>query len=121
MLMLGLTALACVPPDCTRPDCGTCGVACCALTLSFPSTNTTSLMSMLNSSLAKGGPDSELLALDPGTSGIQTLPSLIPLPTGRETLRSAYRHLRSQTDSFYARQRRMTTGSEICAPITPIL
>lgn len=31
---VGLT-LACQPPDCDRPDCGTCGNACCSLDLTF--------------------------------------------------------------------------------------
>lgn len=59
VLALGavLSALACVSPDCDRPDHGTCGVACCALNISFPHTSTFSLMTMLNSSIAKGGPD----------------------------------------------------------------
>ena len=56
LVTLGLAA-ACVPPDCDREDCGTCGVACCKLLLSFPQTSTVDLMNMLNSSLAKGGPD----------------------------------------------------------------
>ena len=51
------TSLACVPPDCDRPDVGTCGNACCKLTLSFANTSSASLMKALNTSLAKGGPD----------------------------------------------------------------
>eukprot|EP00966_Prymnesium_polylepis_P304907 7044548-Prymnesium_polylepis.1 len=52
---------ACVAPDCDRPDFGTCGVACCALNLSFPTLSTVDLMTMLNSSLAKGGPDTRFV------------------------------------------------------------
>ncbi|KAL1521298.1 hypothetical protein AB1Y20_020967 [Prymnesium parvum] len=56
-----LAAMACVPPDCDREDCGTCGVSCCSLTLSFPGTNVVDLMQMLNSSIAKGGPDTRFV------------------------------------------------------------
>jgi hypothetical protein len=36
-------------------------VACCALNLSFPTVGTVDLMAMLNSSLAKGGPDTRFI------------------------------------------------------------
>ena len=57
MLSVLLNALACVPPDCDRPDFGTCGTACCKLLLSFPNTTSVALMTALNTSLAGGGPD----------------------------------------------------------------
>ena len=57
MLPVLLNALACVPPDCDRPDFGTCGNACCKLLLQFPNTSSLALMTALNTSLAGGGPD----------------------------------------------------------------
>lgn len=47
---------ACVPPDCDRKDCGTCGVACCALLVQVE-VEQEHLMHALNASLASGGPD----------------------------------------------------------------
>jgi len=55
--LLTSAALACVAPDCDRPDYGTCGNACCTLTLQFPNTSSVALMQALNMTLAKGGPD----------------------------------------------------------------
>ena len=57
MLPLLSVLLACVPPDCDRPDFGTCGNACCSLLVHFPNTSSVALMHALNSTLAKGGPD----------------------------------------------------------------
>ena len=57
MLPLLSVLLTCVPPDCDRPDFGTCGNACCSLLVHFPNTSSVALMQALNSSLAKGGPD----------------------------------------------------------------
>jgi len=58
MLALILSAgLACVAPDCDRPDYGSCGVACCKVLVSFPNVSSASLMAKLNTSLAAGGPD----------------------------------------------------------------
>jgi len=57
MLALVGIALSCVPPDCDRPDFGTCGNACCSLLVHFPNTSSVALMQALNSTLAQGGPD----------------------------------------------------------------
>ena len=58
MLLLGLIGMAagCVPPDCDRPDCGTCGVACCTVRWAVQA-SVVQLMQSLNGSLASGGPD----------------------------------------------------------------
>jgi hypothetical protein len=55
-LALLSAAAGCVPPDCHRPDCGTCSVACCVLLVEV-ATAEVQLMQALNGSLAKGGPD----------------------------------------------------------------
>ena len=57
MLPLLSALLTCVPPDCDRPDFGTCGNACCSLLVHFPNTSSVALMQALNSTLAQGGPD----------------------------------------------------------------
>ena len=57
MLALFTAAPACVPPDCDRVDYGTCGNACCTLTVHYPNTSSIALMQALNTSLAGGGPD----------------------------------------------------------------
>ena len=46
LMMLALVgmALSCVPPDCDRPDFGTCGNACCSLLVHFPNTSSVALM-----------------------------------------------------------------------------
>ena len=44
MLALVGMALSCVPPDCDRPDFGTCGNACCSLLVHFPNTSSVALM-----------------------------------------------------------------------------
>ena len=57
MLSLLSLVLTCVPPDCDRPDFGTCGNACCSLVVHFPNTSSVALMQALNTTLAQGGPD----------------------------------------------------------------
>mmetsp|Transcript_86149 Transcript_86149/g.171050 ORF Transcript_86149/g.171050 Transcript_86149/m.171050 type:complete len:177 (-) Transcript_86149:138-668(-) len=50
-------ASACVPPDCDRPDLGTCVNACCKLQFSFSGLSGKALVSRLAQSIATGGPD----------------------------------------------------------------
>ena len=57
VLLLLPAVHACVPPDCDRPDFGTCGNACCKLLVQFSNVSSVSLMRSLNDSLASGGPD----------------------------------------------------------------
>ena len=57
MLALLIASAACPPPDCDRPDYGSCGVACCKLLVHFPNLSSVALMQKLNTSLAMGGPD----------------------------------------------------------------
>jgi len=81
VLILCLTgmAAACVPPDCSRPDCGTCGVACCAITVRVQASEV-ELMQWLNRTLASGGPDGRFF-LKPTAEDPYGAPALIHLQT----------------------------------------
>eukprot|EP00600_Ochromonadales_sp_CCMP1393_P009826 CAMPEP_0174972644 /NCGR_PEP_ID=MMETSP0004_2-20121128/10752_2 /TAXON_ID=420556 /ORGANISM="Ochromonas sp., Strain CCMP1393" /LENGTH=154 /DNA_ID=CAMNT_0016222907 /DNA_START=29 /DNA_END=490 /DNA_ORIENTATION=- len=57
-LLLSLLAVqACDYPDCNHPDEGSCGDACCRLGLFISGETTTEVMTKLNETLVKGGPD----------------------------------------------------------------
>merc|ERR1712156_104571 len=49
-------AYACVPPDCDRPDYGSCGNACCKLQFTVQG-STEEVAAKLNKTLDNGGPD----------------------------------------------------------------
>ena len=57
MLSLLCSLLACDPPDCDRADHGTCGNACCKLSIHLNKVVTTTIAAALNTSLSEGGPD----------------------------------------------------------------
>lgn len=56
-LAIFATAHACVPPNCDRPDFGTCGNACCRLLFPFPGKTDIAVAMSINSTMANGGPD----------------------------------------------------------------
>jgi len=58
---------ACVPPDCDRPDLGTCVNACCKLRFVFADTNAKPLVTMLAQSIAAGGPDGRYYSVENNT------------------------------------------------------
>lgn len=57
LLALLVAATACPDPDlCANADCGSCGNACCNITVAVTEATATT-MSMLNASIVSGGPD----------------------------------------------------------------
>jgi len=55
-LTLIATATACTLPGCDHPDSGTCGNACCSLTI-MVNQDTETVMNALNATIGGGGPD----------------------------------------------------------------
>ena len=55
LALLGFSA-ACTLDGCDHPDCGSCGNACCKLSITVPE-DTESVMNKLNGSIVSGGPD----------------------------------------------------------------
>jgi hypothetical protein len=53
---LAASSSACSLAGCDKPDSGSCGNACCSLTISIPMT-TTEVMNSLNATITAGGPD----------------------------------------------------------------
>ncbi|GMI10927.1 hypothetical protein TrVE_jg5872 [Triparma verrucosa] len=56
LAMLTSSAFACTLDGCDHPDCGSCGGACCKLSITIPE-STESVMNKLNASIVAGGPD----------------------------------------------------------------
>jgi len=98
LVLIG-AVVGCVSPDCHRPDCGTCSVACCVLLVEVAAAEA-QLMQALNGSLAKGGPDGRFIlkptAESPYGSSLcpvavafgqqsSSLPFLLPTPQALET------------------------------------
>jgi hypothetical protein len=65
-LLLG--AASCVPPDCDRPDPGTCVNACCKLQFKFKQNDTPEvLVNKIAAIIKTGGPDSRYMAVENNT------------------------------------------------------
>ena len=58
---------ACDPPDCDRPDMGTCVNACCKLRFDFDSISAKPLVSLIADTIAKGGPDGRYYSVENNT------------------------------------------------------
>mmetsp|Transcript_15990 Transcript_15990/g.36614 ORF Transcript_15990/g.36614 Transcript_15990/m.36614 type:complete len:182 (+) Transcript_15990:62-607(+) len=67
-------------PDCGNVDMGSCGNACCKLSIEVP-ISTTEAMQTLNASLANGGPDG-YFTLQPTAEGTLGFGDLRPFKTG---------------------------------------
>uniref|UniRef100_A0A7S2UYH6 Uncharacterized protein n=1 Tax=Fibrocapsa japonica TaxID=94617 RepID=A0A7S2UYH6_9STRA len=87
---------ACIPPYCDNQDCGSCGNACCRLEFFFPSMETDTLATALNSTVQIGGPGGYYQArpLAEGGSGVASLKEF-PVPVdyiGQAYHTSAIKH-----------------------------
>eukprot|EP00747_Dinoflagellata_sp_TGD_P215290 gnl/TRDRNA2_/TRDRNA2_88006_c0_seq1.p1 gnl/TRDRNA2_/TRDRNA2_88006_c0~~gnl/TRDRNA2_/TRDRNA2_88006_c0_seq1.p1 ORF type:complete len:183 (-),score=22.28 gnl/TRDRNA2_/TRDRNA2_88006_c0_seq1:185-733(-) len=68
-VLLADAARACVPPDCDRPDFGTCVNACCRLDFSMSGLQTSAkeLVDALATAIKEGGPDHRYFAVENNT------------------------------------------------------
>merc|ERR1719215_520590 len=68
VVSLGMAA-ACIPPDCDRPDFGTCVGACCKLDFAFAGLQVTAkgLVDSLALKIKQGGPDQRYFSVENNT------------------------------------------------------
>ncbi|GAB5369989.1 hypothetical protein AAMO2058_001453500 [Amorphochlora amoebiformis] len=113
-LAVAVACMACVPPDCDRNDCGSCGNACCKLNFMFPKHSNVEVAQAINSTIQNGGPDGRYFAspLAEGVVGVAPLPPVVNVSFIGQAIHTTAKRIYNDTINF-AVQRSTVLPTEV--------